>query len=126
MEDLIREFLSLKKIAVVGSFRNEQKVAYQIVRNLLSRGYEVYPVNPNTKEVAGLKCYKSIIELPDGIEGLDIVTPPMATEKIVEDALKKGIRNIWIQPGAESEKAVRFCEDNNMSVIHNLCIMVTW
>lgn len=126
MEDRIRRFLDLKKIGVVGSFRHEGKVAYQIVKNLVSRGYEVYPVNPNVKDVEGLKCFKSVSDLPYGIEGIDIVTPPLVTEKIVEEALRKGIRNIWIQPGAESKKAIEFCEKNNMDVIYNLCIMIKW
>jgi len=120
----IKEFLSSKKIAVVGSFRNEEKVAYKILRELKSKGYEVFPVNPTKDEVDGIRCYKYVSELPDGVEAIDIVTPPEITEKIVEEAFEKRIMKVWMQPGAESEKAIDFCKRNGMSVIYGTCIMV--
>ena len=74
---LICDFLKLKKIAVVGSFRNEMKVAYAIVRHLLAaQKYEIFPVNPNINEVEGLKVCAEIPDLPENIEIVNIVTPP--------------------------------------------------
>ena len=121
---LIREFLNQKTFAVVGSFRNETKYAYKIVKALKERGYVVYPVNPHTKEIEDLICYPGILDLPEGVNVADIVTPPVATEKIVQQCLQKGIMRIWMQPGAESEKAVAFCNENKMKVIYNACVML--
>jgi len=124
MEKLIKDFLEQKKIAVVGSFRNEFKVAYQILVDLSNKGYEVFPVNPSLSEVAGKVCYKSIIDIPNDVGAVDIVTPPPATEAILKECIAKGITRVWLQPGAESQKAIEFCHNNNIKVIHGTCIML--
>ncbi len=124
MQELIKEFLSQKKFAVVGSFRNESKYAYKILKDLKEKKYEVYPVNPNIKEVEGLKCYPTVLDLPEQVDVVDIVTPPPVTEEIVKQCLQKGIMRVWIQPGAESEKAIKFCQENNIKVVYNACLML--
>ncbi|MCK9266852.1 CoA-binding protein [bacterium] len=124
MNNLVSDFLSQKKFAVVGSFRNKEKIAYKILQDLTAKGYEVYPVNPNIKTVDGKVCYSSISDIPFDIDVADIVTPPAVTEKIVKECLKKGIKRVWLQPGAESEKAVKFCHDNDIKVLHSICVMV--
>ncbi len=125
MNNLIKEFLSKKTFAVVGSFKNEQKVAYRIFKNLRSRGYEVYPVNPNIKEVDGVRCYSSIKDLPVVVDVVNFVTPPKVSLEIVKQCLEKRINMIWLQPGAESEEVINFCKQHNIKVIHNICIMMT-
>jgi len=123
MENLVKDFLSQQKFAVVGSFRNETKYAYKILKNLAEKGYEVYPVNPNMSMVDGRVCYRSISDIPFDIDVADIVTPPAVTERIVEECLQKGIKRVWLQPGAESEKAIKFCRENDIKVLHTICVM---
>ncbi len=125
MNNLIQEFLSQKKFAIVGSFRNETKYAYKILINLKQRGYEVYPVNPKLKEVENIKCYPTVIDILTKIDVVVIVTPPEITEQIVEQCFEKGITKIWLQQGAESKKAIVFCQRNNIKVVYNTCIMLT-
>ena len=124
MKNLVKDFLKQKRFAVVGSFRNESKYAFKILRKLKERGYKVYPVNPRLDEVDGLKCYKSLNNIPFSIDVVDIVTPPEVTEKIVRECKDKGIYRVWLQPGAESEEAIEFCKQNKVSVIYNLCVML--
>ena len=124
MQDLVKDFLKQKRFAVVGSFRNESKYAYRILKTLKEKGYEVYPVNPSLGEVDGLKCYPSVKDIPDSVDVVDIVTPPQITEKIVRECKEKGISKVWIQPGAENKTVIEFCKDNNIEVIYNLCIMM--
>ena len=121
--DYIPEFLAQKKFAVVGSFRDETKVAYSIVQSLLKRGYKVFPVNPTAKEVVGLTVCPSVKELPEAVDVVDLVTPPEATEKIVKDCQKLGIIRIWMQPGAESFPAIEFCKTHGIKVVAYNCIM---
>ena len=123
MQNLIKDFLKQKRFAVIGSFRNESKYAYQILRTLKNKGYEVYPVNPRLKEVDGLTCYHSIKDISEPVDVVDIVTPLAVTEKIVRECKEKGITRVWIQPGAESEDAIKFCKDNGIKVVYNLCVM---
>jgi len=124
MDNPVKDFLSQKRFAVVGSFRDETKYAFKIMKDLLAKGYEVYPVNPNMSRVDGRVCYKSISDIPVDIDVADIVTPPSVTEKILEKCLQKGIRRVWLQPGAESEKAIKFCKENNIKVLHSICVML--
>jgi uncharacterized protein len=124
MKDLIKDFLQQKSFAVVGSFRNESKYAYKILRDLTKKGYEVFPVNPSLDEVDGIKCYKRISDIPFKVDVADLVTPPEASEKIVKECLERSIKRVWFQPGAESESAIEFCRDNGISSIYGVCVMI--
>lgn len=122
--NLIQEFLKQKTFAVVGSFKNEEKVAYKIFKMLTSYGYTVYPVNPNIKQVDNTKCYPSVEEIPDKIDVLILVTPPEVSLKIVQQALHLGINMVWLQPGADNPNVINFCKENKIKVIYNTCIMM--
>ena len=123
MENLVKDFLKQKRFAVAGSFRNESKYAYKIVKTLIKKGYEVYPVNPRVNSVEGIKCYKSVNDIPYRIDVVNVVTPPLITEKIIRECNEKAIKRVWLQPGTESEVSIRFCRDNDISVIYGLCVM---
>lgn len=124
MEHLVKDFLKQKSFAVVGSFRNESKTAWRIVKTMKKKGYNVCPVNPRIKDVEGLVCYPSIKDISHVIDVVDIVTSPIITMKIVKDCKDKGVSRVWMQPGAESEEAIEFCHKNDISVIHDLCVML--
>jgi predicted CoA-binding protein len=124
MQDLIKEFMSQKRFAVVGATDNTEKYGNQIFKNLKKRGYEVYPVNPRLKEIEGTKCYADISEVPAKIDVVDFVVPPSATEEILKECQKLGLDRIWLQPGSESEAAIAFCHENNLKVVHDVCVML--
>ncbi len=124
MQDLIDDFLKQKRFVVAGSFKNESKYAYRIVKTLKNKGYEIYPVNPHLKQVEGLACYASVKHIPGVVDVVDIVTPPEVTKKILRECREKGITRVWLQPGAESEEAIKFCEENDIKVIYGLCVML--
>jgi predicted CoA-binding protein len=118
-------FLEAKAYGVVGASVNRDKYGNKVLRCYLQNGYRPIPVNPKEKEIEGIPCVASVLDLPDEVSSLSIITPPSVTEKVVEEAVRKGIRNIWMQPGAESPAAVRKCRDNNINVIADgSCILV--
>ncbi len=124
-EELIKAFLNKKNIfAVVGASRDPQKYGYQVYKDLKNAGYEVYPVNPNADEILGDKCYPSLENLPKKPDVVDVVVPPKVTEQLVETCKKLGITKVWMQPGSESEKAIKFCEENSIQVVHGVCVMI--
>lgn len=125
MEELIKEFMDQKRFAVVGATDNPEKYGNRVVKNLRDRGYEVYPVNPKLEEVEGLKCYASIAEIPVSVDVVDFVVPPNATEGILKQCKDLGLDRIWLQPGSESEPAIVFCQDNNLKVVHSVCVMLS-
>jgi len=124
MQDLIKEFMAQKRFAVVGATTNTKKYGNEIFRNLISRGYEVYPVNPRLKEIEGTKCYPSLSNLPVKVDVVDFVVPPPVTEEILKECKELELDRIWLQPGSESEAAVAFCVENNLKVVHGVCVML--
>jgi predicted CoA-binding protein len=125
MQKLIKEFLSQKRFAVVGATDNSQKYGNQIVKNLKGRGYEVYPVNPRLKEVEGLSCFPSLADIPVKVDVVDFVVPPETTEEILKQCQELNLDRIWLQPGSESETAIAYCRENNLKVVHGVCVMLS-
>jgi len=124
MEKLIKEFMSKKKFAVVGANNNPEKFGNKILKNLKHRGYEVYPVNPNEKEVEGLSCYSSLRDVPVKVDVVDFVVPPGVTEEVLKQCKELGLDRIWLQPGSESKAAIDYCHKHNLKVVHNDCVMM--
>lgn len=120
----IQDFLAPKKMAIAGASRNPKKFGGSIFKELLEKGFELYPINPNTDEVQGVKCYKSVAEMPPDVTNLFIVTPKAETNQIVEAAIKKGVKTIWIQQMSETPEAIKMAEDAGISVISKKCMFM--
>lgn len=125
MQALIKEFIAQKRFAIVGATDNAKKYGNEIFKNLKSRGYEVYPVNPRLKELGGIKCYPNLSDIPVKVDVVDFVVPPEVTEKILRECKELGLDRIWLQPGSESENAVTYCHENNLKVVHGVCVMLS-
>jgi predicted CoA-binding protein len=124
MGELAKEFIDQKKFAVIGVSTDQKKYGNKIFHNLKRRGYEVYPINPRLAEIEGHRCYPSLSELPVKVDVVDFVVPPTVTETILKECQELGLERIWLQPGSESQKAINFCHENNLKVVHSLCVMV--
>ncbi len=122
----ISKFLDKKnKIAIVGASTNPEKYSWKLYEKLKLYGYFLYPVNPRCEDsIHGDKCFPNLESLPESPDVVIISLPPEMTEKIVEKCNEIGIRKIWMQPGSESEKAIIFCEENGIEVIHHSCFVV--
>jgi hypothetical protein len=123
--ELINKFLEKINIfAVVGASRDPEKYGHQVYKDLKGAGYKVYPVNPNAKEILGDKCYPDLKNLPAKPDVVNIVVPPKVTEKTVKTCKMLGITKVWMQPGSESENAIKFCHENGIDAIYGACVMV--
>ena len=120
----INEFLGSKTLAVVGVSAKRRGFGYMVYHDLKGKGYTVYPVNPNTNAIDGDPCYPDVRLLPEKVDGIVLVIPPEQTEQVVAEAAEAGIRRLWMQQGAESDAAIRFCEEHGISVVHSECIMM--
>ncbi|MDD3994959.1 MAG: CoA-binding protein [Dehalococcoidales bacterium] len=125
MQDLIKEFMGKKRFAVIGASDNPEKYGNRIVKNLKARGYEVFPVNPRLKEVEGLVCFSSVADIPCKVDVAVFVVPPAIIEEVLKQCVGLGIRRIWLQPGSENEAAISYCRENNLSVVYNVCVMMS-
>ncbi len=123
-QDLVKEFMAQKRFAVVGATDDTQKYGHKIFQNLKNRDYEVYPVNPRLKELEGIKCYPNLAGIPVKVDVVDFVVPPQVTEVILKECKRLELDRIWLQPGSESEAAIAFCHQNNLKVVHDVCVMM--
>jgi predicted CoA-binding protein len=120
MQALIKEFMTQRRFALIGATDNPEKYGYRIFKNLVSRGYEMYPVSTRLKELEGIKCYASLTSIPVKVDVVDFVVPPAVTVQILNECKKLGLNRIWLQPGSESEDAIKFCNENNMKVAYGV------
>lgn len=105
MSSEIRLFFEPKSVAVVGASRDPSKTGHVILRNILEGGYEgrVYPVNPSADEILGLKCYKSVLEIPESVDLAVIVVPARLVPNVIGELSAKGVRAAVIISGGFRE-----------------------
>jgi uncharacterized protein len=124
----VAEFLSKKRIAIVGVSRNFQQPANAIYRKLKGAGYQVYAINPNAERVEGDTCYPDLHSVPEPVEAVMIVTHPDMAAKVVRECVDLGIRYVWLHrsfgQGSVSEEAVDECERHNINCLVGGCPMM--
>jgi predicted CoA-binding protein len=123
------EFLAQDRIAVAGVSRIKKDAANSIYLKLRDTGHQVFPINPNADVVEGDTCYASVQAIPDGVDGVVIVTRPELTEQVVHDCVDAGVPRVWMHnntfmPSSVSETAVTICHENNITVIDGGCPMM--
>ena len=111
-------------VAVVGATDDQAKYGSVIYRDLKSKGFEVFAVNPNRDTVDGDPAYPSLDSLPTDPTIVNIVVPPPATLGVLKKAKELGYRNVWVQPGAESPEVMSFLTEHDFNYLANACIMV--
>jgi hypothetical protein len=120
----IQDFLAPRKMAMAGVSRNPKKFGGAIFKELKEKGFELYPINPNAEEIQGVKCYKSVSDLPAEVEHLFIVTPKYETDVVARAAVSKGMKMVWIQQQSETPEAVKTIEEAGIPLIYKKCIMM--
>jgi predicted CoA-binding protein len=118
-----------KTIAVVGLSKDPAKDSYRVAKYLKAKGYRIIPVNPFADVILEEKCYKSLLDIPETIEIVDIFRPAEDVPPIVDQAieLKKKLGNphvIWMQLGIVNEEAAKRARDAGLTVVMNKCMMV--
>jgi hypothetical protein len=120
----VADFVSQRKLAVVGVSRKRAKFGNLAFRELKRKGYKLFPVHPHAEQLEGERCSASLAALPEPVEGVLVIVPPAQAEQVVREAAAAGIRRVWLQQGAGSPATIRFCEDNGISVVHGECILM--
>ncbi len=127
---LVEHILDQRRFAVVGVSRDPEKYGYKVYKALTNaaqeQGYIVYAVNPNTDVVDGDACYPSLDNIPDQLDCVVTVTPPLVTEEVVHIAGRLKIPYVWMQPGSESTAAFNIARANSMQIVSGgPCIMTS-
>ncbi len=125
---VIEDFLSQKRLAVVGVSRNQRDFSRAVFREFDQRGYDLVPVNPNASELEGRRCFARVSEVDPPVEGALLLNSADLTEQVVEDCAAAGVRRVWMHRatgrGAVDAKAIEFCRANGIEVVDGECPMM--
>jgi predicted CoA-binding protein len=125
MDQQIEVFLSSSAFGVAGASVNRHKYGNKVLRCYLQHGKTVVPINPSECEIEGIAFVATIAELPAEVKSLSMITPPAVTAQLVPQAIEKGIKNIWMQPGAEHPDAVALCREQGINIIADgSCLLI--
>jgi predicted CoA-binding protein len=120
----IDEFLAQKTLALVGVSRDGKGFGNAVRTELAAKGYTLLLVHPEADTIEGTRCVRTVKDVADRVEGAILVTPPAVTSKLVREVAEAGIGRVWIQQGAESDQAIRYCEEHGVKVVHHQCILM--
>ena len=119
----IKNFLTLKKVGVIGMSRTESKAAHFVPKYLSENGFDIIPINPNSNEILNRKCYKEITEIDGEIDIVDVFRPSEDVLPFVKEAIKKNPKVIWLQEGIHNEEAENLAREHGIDVVFNRCML---
>jgi predicted CoA-binding protein len=122
---VIRDLLtSAKTIAVVGLSTQPWKAAHSVPASLKAAGYRVIPVHPSATEILGEKAYRSLLEIPDKIDIVDVFRPAGEAPGLAEQAVQVKAGALWLQLGIVSPRAREIAEAGGLTYVEDRCIAV--
>jgi uncharacterized protein len=95
-----------KVVAVIGASSDRRKFGNRALRAFREQGYTVIPINPNEQEVEGLKTYASVLDVPGPIDMASFYVQPEVGEQVIDEVARKGIPEVWLNPGADSDALI--------------------
>ncbi len=123
MDPIAEVLRQSKTIAVVGASDNPERASYEVAEYLQSEGFKIIPVNPALVELFGEQAYPDLVSIPEPVDVVDIFRKPAAVPEIVEQAIAKRAKVVWMQPGAENIKAAERAKQAGLEVIMGVCMM---
>jgi len=122
-KDEIKKILSTyRNVAIVGLSADESKDSNRVARFLLDHGFHIFPVNPNSAEILGRKCYARLSEIEDMIDIVDIFRMSEAVVGIVDEAIRMNAKVVWMQEGVVKSEAAGKARAAGLKVVMDRCI----
>jgi predicted CoA-binding protein len=119
----IKKIFELKTIAVVGMSPKPERPSHYVALYLKDNGYEIVPVNPGHDEIAGLKSYPSLIDIPVKVDVVDVFRRSEFVDPIAKDAIKIGAKALWLQDNVINLDAEKLARDAGLMVVMNDCML---
>lgn len=119
----IKKIFELKTIAVVGMSPKPERPSHYVALYLKDNGYEIIPVNPGHDEIAGLKSYPSLIDIPVKVDVVDVFRRSEFVDPIAEDAITIGAKALWLQDNVINLDAEKLARDAGLMVVMNDCML---
>jgi uncharacterized protein len=114
---------SCHTIAVVGLPSNPDRTSNRVAGYMQQHGYRIIPVNPNETQVLGETCYASLSDVPEKIDVVDIFRKSDDVPPVVEEAIKAGVKAVWMQEGIVNEPAAQKARQAGIEVVMDKCIL---
>ncbi len=124
MDQAVLDFVGGKRIAVVGVSRSGRKFGNMAYTELEARGYQVFAVHPEAQEISGAPCYPNLAALKGKVDGVLVTVPPQKAAPVLRDAAAAGIRNVWLQQGAESADTLAAGRELGLNLVTGKCILM--
>jgi predicted CoA-binding protein len=110
------------RIAIIGASKDREKYSNKAVRAYRSKDHVVFPVNPTEREIEGLICYNSISEIPLDVEVASLYVPPEVGTKVADELIKRSIKTVYLNPGADSDEIFEKLNAAGIEVIRQCSI----
>ena len=121
----ISDFLSQKRLALVGVSRNPNDFSRGLFREFCRRGYDMVPVNPDVDELDGRTCYHRVQDVTPPVDGVLLMTSPAVTDQVVHDCAEAGVARVWMYraagQGAVARAQSHFANRKNIGVVPGEC-----
>lgn len=124
MNQAIVDFVISKRVAVVGVSRSGKKFGNTIFKELKDRGYKTFIVHPEAKEIEGEPCSESLSALNGQVDSVVISVPPVKAVQALREAVEAGIKNIWIQQGAQSPELLATARELGANPVVGKCVLM--
>ncbi|MGH9445807.1 MAG: CoA-binding protein [Terriglobia bacterium] len=112
-----------KTLAVVGLSPKPSRPSHGVAAYMRAHGYRVIPVNPNTDSVFNERCYASLAEIPEPVDVVVIFRRAEFVPEVVESAIRKRARVVWMQEGIRNPQAARRARQAGLQAIEDRCIL---
>jgi hypothetical protein len=113
----------MPSVAIIGASSARHKFGNKAVRAFLRQGWTVYPVNPNEPVIEGLTSYPSVTAIPGPVDRASLYLPPAIGIDVLDEIQRKGIRELWVNPGAESDALIEKAERLGLETIQACSIV---
>ena len=121
--ETIDQIFKMKTVAVVGMSPKPERPSHYVGMYLKEQGYDIIPVNPGHKEIAGVTSYPSLLDIPVKVDVVDVFRRPEHAVLISEAAVEIGAKALWLQDGVINDEAARLAEDASLLVVMNDCML---
>ena len=119
----IKKIFQMKTIAVVGMSPKSERPSHYVAMYMKEQGYNIIPVNPGHNEIAGMKSFPSLLEIPRTIDVVDVFRRSEYVLSIAESAVTVGAKALWLQDGVINEDGSALAENAGLLVVMNDCML---
>ena len=112
-----------RTIAVVGLSPDPGKPSFEVAAYLQRAGFRIIPVNPACQEILGERCYPTLADIPGEVEIVDVFRRAEFLPEVVEQAISKGAKVVWMQEGIVNQPAAARAEEAGLAVVMDRCLL---